>query len=84
MLRRIVKVIGNNVVLMNCSKVKEVEEDGEEEEEDGGDLCFFSLVVSWKEEVEDVEVLVDGDMVEVVEDEEEEWGLFGNLFLKLS
>lgn len=77
-LRRTVKVIGNNAVLMNRSKAKEAEEDGEEEEEDGGDSRSSSPVASRKEEVEDAEAPVDGDMAEAVEDEEEERGSPGN------
>uniref|UniRef100_A0A7I4A7U5 AP2/ERF domain-containing protein n=1 Tax=Physcomitrium patens TaxID=3218 RepID=A0A7I4A7U5_PHYPA len=59
-------------------KAKEAEEDGEEEEEDGGDSRSSSPVASRKEEVEDAEAPVDGDMAEAVEDEEEERGSPGN------
>lgn len=74
-LRRIVKVVGRNVVLINNSKLKELEEDGEEEKEDGVDLCFFSLVVDLND-MENIEVLIDIIRVDVLEDEDDELSLF--------
>lgn len=46
-LKRIVNVVGSNVVLINSIKVNELEEDDDEDE--GVDLCFFSLVVGINE-----------------------------------
>uniref|UniRef100_A0A7I4E5W7 AP2/ERF domain-containing protein n=1 Tax=Physcomitrium patens TaxID=3218 RepID=A0A7I4E5W7_PHYPA len=70
-LRRTVKVVGRNAVLINNSKSKEPEEDGEEEKEDGADSRSSSPVADLND-MENTEVPIDITRADVLEDEDDE------------